>query len=279
MFNWWIFGILIIQCYIYRLNFQNDDKHLKALVYTLLFLETVQTMLSTADAFHWFAFGFGNMDSLAEYFLANFDTPILGSIIALIVQLVFCGRIWALSQSKILSGVIALFSVAQIVGGIGIGVVNQKLRIVVNFQDRGLVYIILWLGGSAITDKLIAVSLTYLLLKSRSRAKQANDIILRVVRLTVETNTLTATMAIVALSTMVIPSIAPPKTTIFMCPCYILGKLYSNTLMTMLNNRTFVRGGFNLVAKGVAIHDNTVQITTLGIKSETQPSSGSLSEL
>ncbi|KAF8876259.1 hypothetical protein BD779DRAFT_1449536, partial [Infundibulicybe gibba] len=85
MFNWWIFGILVVQCYIYRLTFPDDTKQLKTLVYGLLFLETAQTVLSTADAFHWFAFGFGNMEYLDEYFLANFDTPILGSIIALVV--------------------------------------------------------------------------------------------------------------------------------------------------------------------------------------------------
>ncbi|KAF8878871.1 hypothetical protein BD779DRAFT_1628376 [Infundibulicybe gibba] len=281
MLNWWIFGILIVQCYIYRLSFPNDEKHLKALVYTLLLLETVQTMFTTADAFHWFAFGFGDMDSLGELFLSNIDSPILGSIIAFIVQLVFCGRIWALSQSKILSGAIALFSVAQIVGGIGLGVVNQISGGLVGFRNRGLAYTILWLGGSAITDTLIAVSLTYLLLKSKSRNKRANDIILRVVRLTVETNALTATMAIIALSLVVAPSIAPPKTTMFTCPCYILGKLYSNTLMTMLNNRAYAQGKFNLITKEtpVALHSNTLQITTLGIKSENQPSSASFSEL
>ncbi|KAF8883457.1 hypothetical protein BD779DRAFT_1540027 [Infundibulicybe gibba] len=226
MFNWWIFGILMVQCYIYRLSFPNDKNHLKALVYVLFLLETAQTALSTADAFHWFAFGFGNMAYLAEYFLANFDTPILGSMIAFVVQLVFCGRIWALSKSKVLSGVIALFSVTQIIGGIAIGVMNQKLQVITDFQDSlGLVYITLWLGGSAITDTLIAASLTYLLLKSRSQNFETNDIILKIIRLTVETNVLTATMAITALATMVIPSIAPPKSTIFMCPCYILGKL------------------------------------------------------
>ncbi|KAF8878872.1 hypothetical protein BD779DRAFT_1628379 [Infundibulicybe gibba] len=210
MLNWWIFGILIVQCCewdhsfrlrrsrhsfgsldIYRLSFPNDEKHLKALVYTLLLLETVQTMFTTADAFHWFAFGFGDMDSLSQFFLSNFDSPILGSIIAFIVQLVFCGRIWALSQSKILSGAIALFSVAQIVGGVGLGVVNQTIGRIIDFQDRGLAYIVLWLGGSAIADTLIAVSLTSLLLKSKSKSKQANDIVLGVVRLTVETNALT----------------------------------------------------------------------------------------
>ncbi|KAF8890380.1 hypothetical protein BD779DRAFT_1517218 [Infundibulicybe gibba] len=243
MFNWWILGILIVQCYIYRLTFPEDTTRRKSLVYVLLFLETVQTMLSTADAFHWFAFGFGNMDTLAQYFLANFDTPILGSAIALIVQLMFCNRVWTLSKSKLLTGFIALFSVVQLAGGIGVGVLNQQLQVVTDFQDRGLVYIIFWLGGSAITDTLIAVSLTCLLLRSRSQNYRTNDIILKIIRLTVETNSLTAFMAIIALATMVTPAIAPPKTTIFMCPCYILGKLYSNTFLTMLNNRAFIRNG------------------------------------
>ncbi|KAF8878875.1 hypothetical protein BD779DRAFT_1474622 [Infundibulicybe gibba] len=142
----------------------------------------------------------------------------------------------------------------QIVGGIGIGIV-------------------LWLGGSAITDTLIAVSLTSLLLKSKSKSKQANDIVLGVVRLTVETNALTDPLLVMTKKRQ--------KTTIFMCPCYVLGKLYSNTLMTMLNNRAYVQGKFNPVAEEAPVtnHGATLQIATLGNKSEVLTSSGSFSEL
>jgi len=199
----------------------------------------------------------------------------------------FCNRVWTLSKSKLLSGLIALFAVAQLAGGIGVGVMNQRLQVVTDFQDRGLVYIIFWLGGSAITDTIIAVSLTYLLLRSRSQNYRTNDIILKIIRLTVETNSLTAFMAIIALATMVIPAIAPPKTTIFMCPCYILGKLYSNTFLTMLNNRAFIRNGPAFISQDsppnmeVWVQSQTTQIndkdilSTLPVLDISQMSEGS----
>ncbi|KAF9449484.1 hypothetical protein P691DRAFT_552613 [Macrolepiota fuliginosa MF-IS2] len=63
----------------------------------------------------------------------------------------------------------------------------------------------------------------------------------RIVRLTIETNMACATVALVVLLASVIPQIAPPKGTIFLAPGYVLGKLYSNSFLAMLNNRTVIK--------------------------------------
>jgi uncharacterized membrane-anchored protein YitT (DUF2179 family) len=66
-------------------------------VYAVFFLETVQTALSGADLYYWFAAGFGKTDHLFSSFLTFFDVPIMGSSVALIVQFFFMYRIWVLS--------------------------------------------------------------------------------------------------------------------------------------------------------------------------------------
>lgn len=66
-------------------------------VYGLYFLETAQTALATADAFHWFAIGYGNMISLSQPYASSVDAPIMDGIIAFIVQIFFCWRIWVCS--------------------------------------------------------------------------------------------------------------------------------------------------------------------------------------
>jgi hypothetical protein len=68
--------------------------------YTVFLLETVQTLLTGVDLYHWFASGFGHMDNLANPRMSPFDGPIIGSVVSLTVQLFFAYRLWVLSDKK-----------------------------------------------------------------------------------------------------------------------------------------------------------------------------------
>lgn len=70
------------------------------IVYIVFFLETVQTALSGADLYYWFAVGFGKPDHLFSPFLSFLDVPIMGSFVTLIVQFFFVYRIWVLSEKR-----------------------------------------------------------------------------------------------------------------------------------------------------------------------------------
>ena len=72
-------------------------------------LELVQVCSAGADAYYWFCSGYGNLQHLDNTYLSPFDTPMLGSIIAFIVQVFFCHRIWKLRTNNwyiIMCGVI-----------------------------------------------------------------------------------------------------------------------------------------------------------------------------
>ena len=70
-------------------------------MYGLFLLDVLQTALVTADAFHWFVFGFGNMITLDDTFINSWDVPFLDAVIATIVQTFYCWRIWILSKSLV----------------------------------------------------------------------------------------------------------------------------------------------------------------------------------
>lgn len=65
-----------------------------SLVYCLYVLELAQSALLTADVLHWFAIQLGDQASLSKPWYSSIDAPVLGGIIALVVQLFFCWRIW-----------------------------------------------------------------------------------------------------------------------------------------------------------------------------------------
>lgn len=70
-------------------------------VHLLFALDTVQTILSLDDTFFYFVYGFGNVPRLFELHFA-FDIPTLDALIGLLVQGVYCWRIWVLSGWKVI---------------------------------------------------------------------------------------------------------------------------------------------------------------------------------
>lgn len=75
-------------------------------------LDTLQTFLLMDDVFFWFVYNFGDYTKVTQFHWA-FDTPTLDASIALLVQLVYCWRIWVLSGWKILPVLAALVSLIR----------------------------------------------------------------------------------------------------------------------------------------------------------------------
>jgi len=235
LWNWTLYGVLIVQLYVYSYNFQGDKTLLKLLVYSVFLVETAQTALTGADLYYWFVSGFGNLDHISSPYLSAFDVPIIGSVISLTVQLFFVYRIWVLSgkTSWVLCLIICLCSVVvastSFSAGVYIHIHNKFAR-----NNALIVLTSIWLGVNALSDVLIAGSMLFYLGRRRKENFYFSDHALcRVVRLTIETNVLTTTVGIASFLTVAIFSDKPW----FTCPTAILGKLYSNTLLVSLNNR------------------------------------------
>jgi hypothetical protein len=95
--------------------------------------------------------------------------------------------------------------------------------------------IYIWSISSSLADILIAVAMTLQL--RRAMGNFSSFVLVRVVRLTVETNALTATLAIASL----VLYVAFPNELYYIFTVEIIGKVYSNTLLVSLNNRIYLR--------------------------------------
>ncbi|KAI0261387.1 hypothetical protein BC834DRAFT_972791 [Gloeopeniophorella convolvens] len=254
LFNWCMYGILLVQVYLYSYYFPDDKRAIKFLVYSVFILETVQTALTAADIFYWFADGFGNVIRLDNPYISFVDVPIIASFVSFVIQSFFAYRIWVLEKSLwwlivAIEGISASQAIAGIVGGV-------KGHIYGHFSKshRAIAYVYVWLIGDAVADVLIAVSMTYLLLRSRKQEYQfsSNSILAKIVRLTIETNAASATVAIVAL----VMFVGWPHHNYFYCPTAVLGKIYSNTLLVTFNNRISFRHGTHV--RNPSSHDTTL---------------------
>ncbi|KAJ7910613.1 hypothetical protein B0H13DRAFT_599752 [Mycena leptocephala] len=240
LLNFYLFGVLSVQIYVYRICFPKDKASIKYMVYLIFFFMALSTCLNAADAYFWYASGFGNLIQFSQAHISPFYTPIMGSVIALMIQLFFCYRIWVIKKSAlILSIVIAVISVVQAVGGLGGGI---KAYVAANqvHDELRTILVYMWLIGDAVADVMIAIAMTVLLTQaSRENHRQTNDLVKRIVRLIIETNALSASIAIVGLVLFA----GVPGTNYFVCPTMILPGIYANTLLVTFNNRAFVNNG------------------------------------
>lgn len=237
LLNYALYGVLCVQVYIYYISFPKDKLGAKSLVFGVFILETLQVCLSAADIYYWFGSGYGNMNHLAATYLSPFDTPLIGSLTSFIIQLFFCYRIWALRNDFWpLCILIGSISTTQLYGGIA-GGIRGHLNKDFSAAHAHIEDAYLWLIGNAVADFLIAVTMVFLLMKARRREYRfTNDVIMRLVRLIVETNSLTAGIALFS----VILFVVFPTSNYFICPTLVIGKLYSNTLLVTFNNRVYI---------------------------------------
>ncbi|KAI9433053.1 hypothetical protein H4582DRAFT_1028077 [Lactarius indigo] len=232
VFNWALYGVLCVQIYVYSYNFQIDRRSVKFLAYFVFLLETVQTALTGADIYHWFVAGFGNVERLQHSHFTPIDFPLFNTIISFIVQGYFCYRIWVLnSRSSWICLTIAVAAVTQFAGGIWASI--KPIILGKYVTPKAAIY--LWAIPSALADIQIVVAMTLLL--RRTSGNFSSFVLIRVVRLTVETNALTATLAI----TILVLYVTSPNELYYVYPIDILGKVCSNTLLVSLNNRIYLR--------------------------------------
>ncbi|KAJ7751109.1 hypothetical protein B0H16DRAFT_840148 [Mycena metata] len=169
-------------------------------VSALAVLDIVQTVMVTADAFHWFVYGFGNPIQLDEPFFNPWDVPVLDSVISLIVQAFYCWRIYFLRKGVVIPVLILIVSLAQFSAGILTGVRNYQIGHL-SFSREYIVAETIWLAGGAVADLAIAGVLSWILLSARNSSRpQYNSMLSRLIRLIVETNALTAGVAVVAIA-------------------------------------------------------------------------------
>ncbi|KAI0917090.1 hypothetical protein AcV7_009827 [Taiwanofungus camphoratus] len=164
----------------------------------------------------------------------------MSAVLSAAVQIYFAGRILTLSRSRILTGIIIIMALAQMSAGIA-AAVNWKLHGLLlspHVRDIG-VYdcaAFVWLAGSALVDLTIAISMMVSLHKARTGFNQTDGLINRLMRLVVETGTLTASVAIVTLALF----LGCSNTLLSECPMLMISKIYANTLLALFNNRAFM---------------------------------------
>ncbi|KAI1783577.1 hypothetical protein LXA43DRAFT_1131211 [Ganoderma leucocontextum] len=243
VFSTGVYGITILQAYIYFRNNGQDSAYMRYFVTLLFILDTVSMILNVDGLYEYVVTDFGNPLQLlqipATLAFENGVTVLIGTL----TQCFFAHRLWALSDRHVmLTSSIVILALCSCGPGIAISVHlytnnnvlslgSVEIRVLAGFAN----------GLSVICDVLIAAALTYYLNSKRTGFKRTNSIINRLIIIAVNRGALTA----ICQACHMITTIAFPGRFIFLPFALLDGKLYCNTLLATLNAQKSMRGDEN----------------------------------
>ncbi|KAJ7194352.1 hypothetical protein GGX14DRAFT_679195 [Mycena pura] len=98
MWSYCLYGILIVQVYMYSQTFTRDVTGVKVLVWSMFLLETVFTLFITIAAWNAYGPGWGDVDTLTIIDWSWDPLPGLNGILAGMAQSFYIWRIWRLTK-------------------------------------------------------------------------------------------------------------------------------------------------------------------------------------
>ncbi|PBK66286.1 hypothetical protein ARMSODRAFT_1006054 [Armillaria solidipes] len=278
LLNWGLFGTLSVQLYLYYLAFPDDRRFTKYLVYGVYVIEFVQTMLIAHDAFAMYGYGFGDIDALARMDYEWLSVPIMSAIVACVGQVFYAYRIFIVSKSQIIPILVICVSLTSSVAAVILGIgtfqdgnntemANREMAHRKNQIAAGI-----WCGASALCDILIAICMTYYLMRSTTNFRRTRMLVTKIIRLTIETGSVTA---VVALLTLIL-FFAFPQQGFYVTPALLVPKLYANAIYVVLNSRFQIIGGRYTYMSSTDISFTTTMIRDILSQSaeDTRPADG-----
>ncbi|KAI0630553.1 hypothetical protein C8Q77DRAFT_1133824 [Trametes polyzona] len=177
----------------------------------------------------------------------------VNAVIACIVEAIFVMRIWKFGRSIFVTGTCMAFALAHFGMFVGycIKIFSYDIFAMgeLELQSTGL-----WgLGVAVLANVTISAALVWCFHQGRTglRKSKSDGIIDRLIMMTVTTGSFTTVVVFAEF----VAYLAAPLQSYGVFFSFMLGKLYINTLLTMLNSRTYVRG-----VSGAAIEINSIQL-------------------
>ncbi|KAF9448801.1 hypothetical protein P691DRAFT_729110 [Macrolepiota fuliginosa MF-IS2] len=234
-----LYGILIVQSFIYYQAYKRDPTWIRYFVLYLFLLETLNTGFDIGMMYEPLVKRFGTERAVTIAPIMLDADPIVTVMISTPVQLFMAWRIQAINKSVLITSSIVFFAICALVGGIATTVSVTLIPEFARLQ-RFHGAVITWLASSAAGDVVITASLVWSLYRRKTGFKSTDDQISRIMRLTIQTGAITAVSA----AADVLIFVLVPKTTLNFIWDFALSKLYTNSLLSTLN----ARAGWNNLA-------------------------------
>ncbi|KAM5540773.1 hypothetical protein V8D89_005417 [Ganoderma adspersum] len=246
-----VYGITILQAYIYFRSSKKDSRGMRSFVALLFILDTISLALAVSALFEYVVADFGEIWLLLKMPLSLVYENVVTYFIAALTQCFFAHRLWAMSKHNIaLVGGIIVLSFSALGPGLvlcvfeyqkpdNIAIASVEIRVLAGIST----------GLEAVCDIVILIALSYYLHSKRTGFKRTDSVINRLIMYAVNRGALTAICKVCLNITFV----AFPGHFFHLPFALLAGKLYCNTLLATLNAQKALR----------ADGDNVMEVSTL----------------
>ncbi|KAF9262827.1 hypothetical protein L218DRAFT_928856 [Marasmius fiardii PR-910] len=238
-----LFGIMVVQAFIYYQTYPTDRKWLKIFVAYLFLAETANTACNMYLIYEPVIQRFGKIEALMLFPRMLAAAAILPVLISTPVQMFMAWRIKVITGTYLVGLVICFFSLISLAGGC---MVTANVVILKTFDKKDTFRFnfpgVMWFVASAVADVLITVTLVFTLNRRKTGHSKTTSAINRIIRLTIQTGLVTMVFALLDLLLFTLSS----KTAISFVFDFCISKLYTNALLSSLN----ARAGWNHLNNG-----------------------------
>jgi len=230
------YGITVLQAYFYYMSFPKDDITTKLLVGVIWLLDTLHVAFMCHALYFYLIIGFGNPLALADGIWPLFGSIAINVVVAFIVQCFFTERIFQLCSPRKrcwVTGIIAITVLAHFVFGLETVIFLSMKKEFTRFKEVTLIAAVPFGISTVLSDIIIAIALCVLLGSNRSSFDDTNNIINKLIVFAINRCILTSTVAVA--ETIVFSVL--PNSFYSLAIDFVIGKLYANSLLAVLNSR------------------------------------------
>ncbi|KAI8990704.1 hypothetical protein BD414DRAFT_484545 [Trametes punicea] len=245
------YGVSLSQIFYYYTRYPRDPLYLKVLVAAVCCTDTVHQILISHTIYWYLVTNYGDSVKLGLLSPTIIIEVFFQSFTGLFVQCFFAARVWRLSERK-------LYLVVPV-----IGLIAAEFAVSMAYAIKALSFVTfldltkikaLSVSINAIAaagDVCIAAILCTILQFSKTGFEKSTLLINRLMIFSVNTGLLTSICACMSLITI----LSLPNTFVYICFYFLIGRLYSNSLMATLNARKRLRDGSNIHDTSVSLRD------------------------
>jgi len=229
-------GILATQTFDYYVMFPKDSVFNKALVAILVTVSVLQTVMDYVNAYRTFVQYYGDFSHFDLQNWSLYGEIVVTAIIGTIAQAFFLERCYRATKSKVFFGIGLLGILVSLTCGIGSTVQFTQVKRL-SLVPEIPVFITTWLVCTAVVDLGISIVLVWSLLRVKSTFHKTETVVSKLIRLSLETGSLTAACAVINL----VLYLGLPGLAWHLIPQLTMGKMYAMCVLYTLGSRRDLR--------------------------------------
>ncbi|KAI0723430.1 hypothetical protein C8Q76DRAFT_395199 [Earliella scabrosa] len=232
-----LYGVSCSQVYYYYTRYNRDKWIIKLLVTVVWTSDSVHQALISHSIYWYLVKEYGNPNAMTMLNKTIVVEVLFNGFTGLFVQSFFALRVYRLSEKRLYLFIpVALLVAAEFGVSVAYTIRAFSLNTFMDLTALRALSICMNVFAAA-ADVLIAAILCTLLHTSRTNFARSNTLINKLIIFAVNTGLLTSVCACISLITF----FTLPNSFVYICFYFLIGRLYSNSLMATLNARKSLR--------------------------------------